>query len=168
MSYRCGYCKGRHQKLETVKKCALEAYAERTAVQMEEEPEPLKVGPATDMTIASLPAGRYSIWTGSKPTVVVEIRKPTTGKWKGRYFVNYTEKGTTVALFDKAARDKVINDLFSVDFGMYMMLYGKQTGLCPICHEPLSGATEKEVGVHLGTPGDEDTSQRDCFKVITG
>lgn len=164
MSYRCGYCKGRHKKLETVEKCALEAYAERTAKQVQEEPEPLKVGPARHQA-ASLPAGWYSIWTGSKPSVVVEVRIPKSGKWKGRYFVNCTENDKTVALFDKAARDKVISDLLGVDFGMYMMLYGKQTGLCPICHEPLS-ETEKTVGVHLGTAA-EDNSARDCFKVIT-
>lgn len=165
MSYKCAHCKGRHQKLDTVRKCALEAYAERTAHQVVEEPEPLKVNPATHPA-ASLPAGWYSIWTGPTPTVVVEVRKPTTGKWKGRYFVNCTENGETIALFDKEARDKVISDLLGVDFGMYMMLYGKQTGLCPICHEPLS-STEKDVGVHLGTAGDMDTSTRDCFKAIT-
>ncbi|HWV45902.1 MAG TPA: hypothetical protein VN039_07780 [Nitrospira sp.] len=165
MSYKCGYCKGRHQKLETVKRCALEAYAERAAHQVDEEPEPLKVGPAS-RSLAILPAGWYSIWTGSEPTVVVEIRKPASGKWKGRYFVNCTQNGKTEAIFDKADRDKVISDLLAVDFGMYMMLYGKQTGLCPICHEPLSD-TEKDIGVHLGTADEKVNTTRDCYKAIT-
>lgn len=166
MSYRCPYCKGRHQRSDTAKKCALEYYADQDEHQVKEVPKPLAVRPARHK-VDVLPDGRYSIWTGPEPTVVVEIRKPVRGKWAGRYFVNLIEPGKEAALFDKAARDKVISDLLGVDFGMYMMLYGKQTGLCPVCYKPLSEA-EKTIGVHLGT--DDETNPRttrDCYKVIT-
>jgi hypothetical protein len=164
--------------METVRQCAREAYGpigaklaygaatDQKAVQREVE----RIE-ATYMNLPAaelhLPPGRYWISDDEGNSGYVEIRIPQEGRWKGRYFVNYTEDGsnTTVPLFEKKVRDELLLKLWRGDYGGFqvcMMKYGQLTGRCPVCFGLLH-PNEVQTGIHFG-----DDREIECIDVMQG
>lgn len=179
MSYRCAHCKGRHAKLDTVRQCAAEAEEERqkraaeirAQGRMSQLPayvrasEDAGIVQASDRGNKKLPAGFY--WSGGEHGfLIIEVRVPKYGRWKGRYFINTSFDGCPwECCFRKHERESLIDVLLSQDWGSMMLDYGIRTGLCPVCNQKLDKTSgEATVGVH-GLSGPFGDS---CAKVVVG
>lgn len=148
MSYKCGFCHGRHTKPETGQQCAKDYCAAKNGGA----PLPLReriasqygvIGPR-ERGSKELPSGRYQV----DGEVVVVVRRPSSGKWRGRYFVNEVVGGLEKAISDRQERDLLIDLIISVGWAEMLLGYGRKTGLCPICGGSLNHL-EMEIGLHL-------------------
>ena len=167
MSIKCPHCGGRHSKVETVRQCAVADYASRTGQQMPVRERIAQMygilGPK-DRGTKELPAGRYAV----DSEVTVEIRRPESGKWKGRYFVNEHMGGKMTPVTSREEREILIDVILSVGWTDLLFRYGKETGLCPLCVLPLN-ILEKEVGVHLdGSPCSETLARFEAINAMEG
>lgn len=157
MSFKCAHCGGRHSKLETAKQCAREAQRVREAKATYTAPT------AVTVSGAPVPAGFY--WSGGDyGYMVIEVRIPTEGRWKGRYFVNVRYDGFSwQSIFEKEIRENLLETLRSSDWGVLMLEYGIRVGDCPVCGKKLD-PVERQVGVHglSGPDGDR------CAKTVVG
>lgn len=158
MSYKCSHCHGRHARIESVRQCAKEYYATRERVK-----PVLEAPTAVTVPGARVPAGFY--WSGGdRGYMVIQIRIPAEGRWKGRYFVNVGYDGQPwQAMFEREQRENLLDTLRAGDWGALMLEYGQRTGGCPVCDKKLD-PVEKQVGVHglSGPHGDA------CAKTVVG
>lgn len=158
MSYKCAHCHGRHARIESVRRCAEEDNAIRERVKAV-----LEAPTAVTVPGAQVPAGFY--WSGGdRGYMVIQIRIPAEGRWKGRYFVNVGYDGQPwQAMFEKGQRDNLLDTLRAGDWGVLMLEYGQRTGYCPVCNERLD-PTEEQVGIH-GLSGPQGDA---CAKTVVG
>lgn len=158
MSYKCAHCHGRHTKIETVRQCAREAYATKQHAQVSQ-----KAPTAVTVPGAPVPAGWF--WSGGdRAYMVIQVRIPAEGRWKGRYFVNVRYDGQPWrSMFEKNTRDTLLETLRGNDWGALMLEFGQRTGRCPVCNEELD-PVEKQAGVH-GPSGPQGDG---CAKTVVG
>lgn len=119
------------------------------------------VEPATaGHTFKRLPSGCYSMVEGMILRHYFRIRVLESGRWAGRYFVNEGRGGLEEPVTDPARRAAIVRHLSTMDYGVLMLLYGKQTGNCPVCGEKMS-REETLAGMH-------DIFERDCYRKVVG
>lgn len=170
-SYFCGFCKGRHSRMETVQQCAIEHY-EKTGkpigVNLRSPDTKIVMDAPSVMDLSAkgerkLPAGHFLIPVQTGKSVVgvhAQIRICNTGRWKGRVFINVWETGAKepYALTERRDRDEIVKTLLNGNWRRAMLDYGRTYGLCPVCEGPLQSEVLR-TGVHRTT---------ECYSAIYG
>lgn len=162
LSIKCAHCGGSHNRVETVRQCAREAgktpsglaTADPVVLPTSQHPQRFKAG--------SVPAGFYLV----DRDVIVEIRVPAEGRWKGRYFINANNRdgSSEKALFLAKDRAEFVEWLLNHSWQGFMRRYGVSTGRCPACGGNLD-YTEVRLGVHDPTRGPYKSA---CHDIVTG
>jgi hypothetical protein len=109
----------------------------------------------------TVPAGKYLIGND----IIVTIRIPAEGRWKGRYFISTTNlSGTSeVSVFSKKDREEFLTWLVGRPWSAYMIKYGTTSGRCPACNGRLDSGSIR-FGRHTTTGPWGDA----CTKLVSG
>lgn len=133
MSIKCRHCGGRHSKVETVRQCAIDAGVPEDSLPVVNKDMWLPtLGPIEPVRHqqGTVPAGYY--WLDED--IIVKIRIPAEGRWKGRYFISSCSRSsnTETALSAKDRKD-FLGWLVGQPWHHYMVRYGANTKYCPAC-----------------------------------
>lgn len=169
-TYHCGFCKGRHTRIEMVQQCAVDYYQKtgkpvnvglfgENLTMVVDQKSVMGMVRATE----KLPSGHYLIpvrTAGSVVGIHAQLRRPTKGKWAGRYFISLWETGSSVptAVLSQQDRDDVVKELLGGNWQRAMLDYGRTYGICPVCEGALS-PQELKSGVNR---------RQECYDVIYG
>lgn len=150
MSIKCVHCGGRHAKVETVRQCAEDAGVVPILPKRNMWlPTTGPIAPVRHLP-GEAPAGYY--WL--EGNVVVKIRIPADGRWKGRYFVVACDRlsNTEKLVFSKNDREEFLQWLTKEKTNLmtaFMLRYGGTTGYCPACGGRMD-SSETRMGRHDG------------------